>query len=185
MSEAPSGTYFTAEGFAHAQRMLAKKNEAAREMVQLNGDGKETGEDVELQIGRMEGNLEILDHQLKPLRDALGSAMIVSVQNQAETVDIGVTIHVARTNDSGEDIGDREYTIGAFGESNPTEGLVAYDTPLGQAVRHLKVGDTAELEIGNGETTIDLTVLKIYPPNHRYRRLTSDLFDQLKEDAVH
>lgn len=111
--------------------------------------------------------LDMESANLQRLREEISGAQLITVQEQSDKIAIGVT---AQVNLGGER---KEFTIGAYGESDPVNGLISYNTPLARGLLNMEVGDLKHLNIGGRSMIIE--VEDIYPPSCRYHSLIENL----------
>lgn len=103
------------------------------------------------------------------LRKSLELGDVIDIVEQRIRVAIGNTVELEY-----EDGESREITIGAWGESSPSKGLVSYTAPLAKAVIGKTEGD--EGRFGTRGTVRAFTVNKIHPASYKYRELIRALF---------
>jgi transcription elongation GreA/GreB family factor len=91
-----------------------------------------------------------LEHFINEARDILKKAILVSAPLSNEEVNIG---HRLRAR-----FGEREinYQIGGHGESEPSVGLLAYDTPIGKVLLGMKIGEKKDVELGGKNVEIEI-----------------------------
>lgn len=169
--------YFSREGMEYYTTVLADLRARA------TAHGKEVGEEAGINcdwhdnFGFEEArrNLEKASRRAMDLQNALSSSEIIQIIEQSVRVAIGSTIVV------GDDNGDgKEYTIGAWGESDPKNGLVSYTAPVARALIGKKVGDTGKYKAEGTEK--ELEVVDIHPASYKYRQLIANLFAKPAEN---
>lgn len=99
--------------------------------------------------GFIEGKIEELSYMVK-------NAKIVEESSKAKVkVDIGckVTCHI------GSD-GKTEFTIVGSAESDPINGKISNESPIGQALMGKKVGDVIEIEVPVGKAKYKIVSIK-------------------------
>jgi transcription elongation factor GreA len=164
--------YFTREGLEMKQRQVKAQEAKVREI------GKEAGDEAGLNCDWHDNfgyedakrRLEMEATMLGQLREDLNGAQILTIDEQNDKVAIGVTVMALMSSD------EKTITIGAYGESDPANGLIAYTSPLGRALLGMRTGDTKRVQIGG--KPVEIEVLEIMPPSHMYRALISRLVEQ-------
>lgn len=148
----------TSEGFKKLQEELeylkTEGRDNAAEKIRVArgfGDLSENSEYDEAKNDQalLEARIAELEVQLKHVRILDESEM------SGEHVHIGSKVRVA--NDKGQEF---TYVISGATESNPFEGKISDESPVGHAIVGLKVGEKGEAVLPNG-TTVVYTVLEI------------------------
>jgi transcription elongation factor GreA len=165
--------HYTRQGLEIRHRQIAAQEAKVKALGKLAGEEAGMNCDWHDNFGYEDAKrrLELESTILGQLREELADAEIIEIQEQAERVRIGVT---ARASLNGEQ---KEATIGAFGESDPEKGLIAYHSPLGRSLLGMEVGDSRLAMIGGKNIVIEL--LAIFPPSHRYHNLINGLIDAI------
>ncbi|PRX23230.1 transcription elongation factor GreA [Orenia metallireducens] len=129
------------------KRKLAKKLKEASE----HGDLRENSEFL-----YTKDELNMVEARIRELKDTLKNAQIISTTNvSTDKVRIGTTVKV-KDLEFGDTI---DYMIVGSTESDPEEGKIANDTPMGKALLNNKVGDIVKVEVPVG--TIEFEILAI------------------------
>jgi transcription elongation factor GreA len=122
---------------------IAEKLKIARSY----GDLSENSEydEAKSEQGKMEARIAELEHQLD-------NAVIIESSESNDVVSIGSKVTVLRKLDNVETV----YEIVGFGQSNPAEGMISDESPVGKAIIGAKKGQTVVVEapIGNLELKI-------------------------------
>ena len=145
------GEAITAEGLealkaelAHlegdARRQMAARIQAAREL----GDLKEN---AEYHIAKEDQ--AHLETKIKRLRERLRTAVVVEVDDDAETFAFGRTAEVL--DESKGEV--NTWTLVGSTEANLAEGRLSAESPIGRALRDAKVGKPIEIETPKGSRT--------------------------------
>jgi transcription elongation GreA/GreB family factor len=167
--------YYTKKGLELKQRQIKFQEEKVKSV------GREAGEEAGISCDWHDNfgyedakrRLEMESGVLKRLKDEAQGAILVKIEKQSQRVMIGVTVKVS------VDGTEKEFTIGAYGESDPGRGLVSYSSPLGHALLNMEVGDGKNVSIGG--RTVELEVLSIDPPSSKYYQLVEQLFSALDD----
>jgi len=119
-------------------------------------------------------SLEFNSRRLQEIRAALGQALLVTLTEQANSVRIGSTVFVTLTDKNGNDE-KKEFTIGAYAETDTKLGLIAYDSPMAAVMIAQEVGATLEA-VRMGTKVVDITIDRILPPSAKYTQLISQFY---------
>ena len=101
----------------------------------------------------------VLQAQKSQLEKELGRARISDFKDvSADQVGVGsvVDVKVAGTGASAR------YTVLGAWDSDPDHNIIAYKTPLGQALLSKKIGDTVKVKIGSSEESYTITGISRY-----------------------
>lgn len=167
---------FTRIGHA---KFLARINEQQKRVKLI---GSEVGEEAGINCDwhdnfGYEDARRRLDQESKRLAEMMNVAQAATVQevaDQTEVVAVGSTVELE------SDGRTKILTIGAYGETDPQNGLVSYDSPIAQPMMAARVGDTIEVVQAGKRLTFE--VVNILSPEAKYRDLIEKLFG-LKADA--
>ena len=139
--------YFTEKGFLRLKEEAEKldkliKNDIAKEIATAadHGDLKENAEYAAAKEKQQQAA-----NRLRVLHEKLSGANVVRREEllPAEDVTFGKTIRI-RDVDTGAE---RECTILGDGESDPDNGIIAYNSPLASALIGHKKGDTVAVQL--------------------------------------
>jgi transcription elongation GreA/GreB family factor len=163
--------HFTQEGFEFRRKQIKAQQEKVRAI------GKETGQEAGASCDWHDNfgyedakrRLEMESEILRKMMEETSDVQIVNVEEQDDAVAIGVTVELLMNG------GEKAFTIGAFGESDPANGLISYNTPLGRQLLKMEPGDAKTITVGGSAT--DVEVRRIYPPSYLYRQLIAKLID--------
>lgn len=113
-----------------------------------NGD---FSENAEYQIAK--GRLRGLNQTVLELQQQISHAKIIQPDQNTETVQIGHRVTISTNN--------AEYTFQILGstETNPSAGILSYQSPLGSALIGRKVGDNVKISAGDNE--VEYTIIQI------------------------
>lgn len=163
----PERYIFSREGYSYFQKQLSSRKEAVA--VAGKAVGEAAGPNCDwhdnFEYDDAKRRLEMASTRAAELQIALGKAEIIDIIEQSVRVAVGNTIEIEY-----EDGEEREFTIGAYGESNPGQGLVSYVAPLAKAVLGKTEGDEGTLK----QT---FTINRIHPSSYKYRGLIRALFE--------
>ena len=91
--------------------------------------------------------------------EVLRTAQVVDYPSSPQNVCLGCTVVIE---DNGNTI---KYHIAGYGESDPNNFVIAYDTPLAKSIINKKPGDSATIEI-SGKVRL-LKVIEVKPYDNR------------------
>lgn len=130
--------FTTKEGY---QRLLEKKQKLEQELAEAGVDAGEAcgsscdwhdNPGYDLAIEKM----RILSAQLGELEIIIMKTQIIEDEVVSDIVAIGTTVVIDFEGD------EETYFIGGSADSNPSQGIISYKTPLAQAILNAKVGET-------------------------------------------
>lgn len=168
--------YFTEQG---VKAFKAKEDELA---IKVRSSGAEVGEAAGMNcdwhdnagFDEAKRTLEFNSQRLGDIRAALGQALIITINEQADAVRIGSTVQVTITDAAGNE-DNKEFTIGAYAETDTKLGLIAYDSPMGRVLLTRDEGTMLE-DVKIGSKIVTITIDKILPPSAKYIALTSKFY---------
>jgi transcription elongation factor GreA len=170
--------YFSREGLEYYQGVIqelkARAIASGKEVGEAAGDGCDWHDNFAYEEGLRQ--LEKDSTRLRDLQDVLRRAEIIKVVEQSVRVSIGSTVVI----EVGDELEEREITIGAWGESSPKDGLVSYSAPLAKSVIGKQEGDDGILNISGKKQ--DVFISEIHPASYKYRALIEKLFAANEED---
>ena len=135
---------------AKLERMRSSRPRLAEEVKRLAEMG-DFSENAGYQLAK--GRLRGLNQRILDLENHLKVAVIIEANPGAETVQIGSRVTVEK--DGKEKI----YTILGSTETNPTNSVISYSSPLGAALMGRKKGDKIKLNLGGQER--EYQILKV------------------------
>ncbi len=133
------------------KRMRNKQPQLAAEVKILASDG-DFSENAGYQLAK--GHLRGLNQRILDTENQLKSAIVIVPQNNNSLVQVGNTIDV-------ELRGKRKtFTILGSAETNPLQGVISRNSPIGSAILNKKVGDIAKIKLGDKEA--EYRIIKIH-----------------------
>lgn len=145
----------TEEKFAAMQSKLERIKKVllpqARKDTQLAAENGDFSENAEYQIAK--GRLRGLNKTMDELQFQINHAQIIKAPSDATTVQVGHTVIISTNN--------IQHTFKILGstESNPTAGIISYQSPLGAALMGHSVGDVVTMQVGKRK--IEYEILEI------------------------
>jgi transcription elongation factor GreA len=99
---------------------------------------------------------ENLERRIAEIKNVLSNAKIIRQDNKSERILPGKKFEVIETKTNKK----YTFTLVGFGESNPREGKISTESPLGKAFFSKKLDDIVEVQAPNGKVTYKIR--KIY-----------------------
>ena len=141
-----STQYFSPEGLEKLKKELAERKGDIRAEINRKilaakelGDLSENAEYIEAK--ELQGFNE---GRIVELEDVVKNAVIVSPQQQHSVVMVGSTVKVHSQN------GEQRFTIVGASESNPADGFISNESPIGAALLNHKKGEEVEVKTPAG-----------------------------------
>jgi len=123
---------------------------AAAEVARLAELG-DFSENVEYQLAK--GRLRGINNRILILENQLRQAVIITPQPQTGTVGLGHTVTIE------SDGRERTYQILGAAETNPKQGIISHNSPIGAAIIGRKVGETVRIKLAKRD--VEYKILKI------------------------
>lgn len=166
--------FFTKKGLELKRLDIKLQEEKVRSIGCEVGEEAGTNCDWHDNFGYEEAKrkLETESGLLKRLKNETEGGIVIEITEQNEKVAIGVTA-IALVDEL-----EKEFTIGAYGESDPNLALISYISPLGQALLNMKVGESKDIILSGRGVKIKIT--RIDPPSSKYEKLAEVFFKQRK-----
>jgi transcription elongation factor GreA len=148
--------FFTEKGLAELNaeidRLESRRSEMMAEVGEALTDGDQYHDNFTYE--QLQRQLADISHQIEALKSRLSHALVTKAEEStSNTVQIGRTVRIDRNGF------EETWTIAGHGESNPDEGVIAYDTALADVLLDHKVGDSIKTEIRGKQ--VDLVILEI------------------------
>jgi transcription elongation factor GreA len=128
---------------------MVKQLQTAREHGDLS-------ENAEYHAAKEE--LARIDAKIRSLEVTLNSSVMLDA-SKVNTDQVRVLTRVKIRDEKSKK--ERYYTIVSIAESNPAEGKISHQSPIGKGLLGKKVGETVEITIPAG--TVEWTILEILP----------------------
>ncbi len=126
---------------------IAEKLRVARSYGDLSENSEY--EEARNEQDQMEARIRELEYQLK------NAVIVEHAEGDDDTVTMDTVVNVVRKSDKAK----LTYKIVDYTQSNPAEGLISDESPIGKALMGAKVGDTVTVEAPVG--SIDFEIKKI------------------------
>ncbi|MDP2830549.1 MAG: transcription elongation factor GreA [bacterium] len=147
--------HITEEKFKELKDKLEKlkkvsRPRAVKEVKRLALDG-DFSENAAYQIAK--GRLRGINQRIMEIEDHLKRAIIIKPQENKERVRLGHRVTI-------EAVGqEKTYLILGSSETNPKEGIISHNSPIGSALIGRKVGDRVKVQLANKE--VEYKIIKI------------------------
>jgi transcription elongation factor GreA len=115
--------------------------------------GSDWMENTEVML--FEDELAFVDLRIQDLEDMLANAKLIEQDQDLNTVNIGDTVVI-----QDEDRNLETYRIVGVAESDPSDGLISNESPLGVALLKHKVGETVVVSAPDGELKFKIVAVK-------------------------
>ena len=115
--------------------------------------GSDWMENTEVML--FEDELAFVDLRIQDLEDMLANAKLIEQDQDLNTVNIGDTVVI-----QDEDSNLETYRIVGVAESDPSDGLISNESPLGVALLEHKVGETVVVSAPDGELKFKIVAVK-------------------------
>jgi transcription elongation factor GreA len=145
--------YFTRYGLTKLHREIEDLEKKIRSLqsqiayvADVGGDQYHDNASYEMLVIDIRG----MDHQLSDLHQVLNNAILVEPPTNFDKVTIGTRARIIRD--------DKEMTweIVGFGESDPDNGMLAYNTPLASLIMGKRKGEVVSGTIAGRKTEIEI-----------------------------
>jgi transcription elongation factor GreA len=115
--------------------------------------GSDWMENTEVML--FEDELAFVDLRIQDLEDMLANAKLIEQDQDLNTVNIGDTVVIQDKDGNLE-----TYRIVGVAESDPSDGLISNESPLGVALLEHKVGETVVVSAPDGELIFKIVAVK-------------------------
>ncbi len=140
--------YVTSQGHNCLEEELAYLRDVKRpELVESLQDAKGNGDWIDnTEYLLLENELAFIDGRIQQLTHMLKYAQLIEPSNADNIVDIGETVVIQGNGDELE-----QFTIVGVAETDPSQGLISNESPLGRALIGHEVGDEVIFKAPDGE----------------------------------
>ncbi|HKL16970.1 MAG TPA: transcription elongation factor GreA [Patescibacteria group bacterium] len=146
--------YLTPHGEKKIKKDLSNLEESIPEIAERISQAKEKGdlsENAEYTAAKEEHRR--VQEEIDRLRNLLNTAKTIE-KSEGDKVGIGCQVTVEKNGDQ------KTYILVGSEESDPSNGRVSYESPLGQALMDKKVGEVATFETPKGEINLSIIDIK-------------------------
>ena len=151
-------TYLTQEGFDKLQDELdylrkVRRQEVADRLREALEDG-DAGIDADAECDAARNEQAFVEGRIREIETILSNAKLIASNGNKEIVEVGAKVTIQ------EDALEPEiYTIVGAVESNPRNGYISNESPLGKALMGHTCGDTVSVKAPSGSFSV--TILKV------------------------
>lgn len=152
-------TYLTEEGFEKLKQELEylrtiRRQEVAERLRAALEDG-DAGIDADAECEAARNEQSFVEGRIHDLEYILANAQLIKESDKNDTVQIGSKVSIQE-----EGFEPESYTIVGPVESDPTNGRISNESPLGKALLGHKVGDEVTVKSPNGSFTVTITKIE-------------------------
>ena len=153
-----STAYLTPEGFKKLQDELeylrtVRRQEVADRWREALEDG-DAGIDADAECDAARNEQAFVEGRIREIETILSNAKIINDNGKNDIVDVGAKVIIQE----GE-LDPEEYTIVGAVETNPHNGRISNESPLGKALMGHAAGDNVTVNAPNGAFSV--TILKV------------------------
>ncbi|HEY46429.1 MAG: transcription elongation factor GreA [Anaerolineae bacterium SM23_ 63] len=141
--------YLTPQGLKKLEDELellrsVKRHEVAQRLHEAIEEGGELEENAAYEVAKTEQ--AFLEGRIREIEEKLGQAIVIEPSAPTDEAQIGSTVIVQENGGNPE-----AYTIVGASEAKPKEGLISYQSPLGQALLNKHAGEEVFVKAPAGE----------------------------------
>jgi len=153
-----STAYITKEGYDKLQEELnylrtVRRQEVADRLREALEDG-DAGIDADAECDAARNEQAFVEGRIREIETILSNAILIESHEKKETIDVGSKVTIQE-----EGFDPESYTIVGAVETNPGNGRISNESPLGRALMGHIPGDTVTVRAPNGEFII--SILKV------------------------
>jgi transcription elongation factor GreA len=153
-----STAYLTEEGHDKLQKELdhlrtVRRQEVAQRLHEALEDG-DAGIDADAECDAARNEQAFVEGRIREIETILSNAKIIEDNEKSDTVEVGAKVTIQE-----EDFEPESYTIVGAVETNPGNGRISNESPLGKALIGHVAGDRVTVKAPNGEFVV--TILKV------------------------
>lgn len=141
--------YITPRGLKKLEEELeflqsVMRHEVAQRLHEAIEEGGELEENAAYEVAKTEQ--AFLEGRIREIKEKLGRALLIEPSGPTDEAQIGSTVTI-QENDGNPEV----YTIVGASEANPKDGLISYQSPLGQALLSKHAGEEVSVKAPSGE----------------------------------
>ena len=153
---APS--YLTQEGYdklkTELEYLLSERRQEVADRLREALDGSPLGVDADVEVEAAKNAQAFVEGRIQYLKNILAQAEIVEDLPKTDVIQIGTKVTIETEEKEKE-----KYIVVGRAESDPIEGKISYESPLGSALMGQAKGDKVEVLAPGGVFTVK--ILKI------------------------
>ena len=153
-----STAYITKDGYDNLQEELdylrtVRRQEVAERLREALEDG-DAGIDADAECDAARNEQAFVEGRIREIETILSNAKLIEDHEKKDSIDVGSKVTIQE-----EGFEPECYTIVGAVETNPGNGRISNESPLGRALMGHVAGDTVNIKAPNGEFTVK--VLKV------------------------
>jgi len=153
-----STVYLTPEGYNKLQEELeylrtVRRQEVANRLREALEDG-DAGIDADAECDAARNEQAFVEGRIREIETILSNSKLIHDNGSSDTVEVGTKVTIQE-----DDFEPEEYTIVGAVETNPHNGRISNESPLGKALMGHKIGDKVTVKAPNGAFVV--TILKV------------------------
>ncbi len=151
--------YFTPRSLGMMRHQATKLHEEINEKESQLGDAASVGGDAwhdNFSFEQLTAQIRGLSKRLSDMNALLNKATLAP-RPTGSVVAIGTRVKIAFNGD------EEEWFIGGYGESDPENFIIAYNTPLASLILGKSPGETVKGLVGNREAEIKIISIQLEP----------------------
>jgi transcription elongation factor GreA len=153
---APS--YLTQEGYdklkSELEYLKSEKRQEVAERLREALDGSPLGVDADVEVEAAKNAQAFVEGRIQYLKSILAQAEIVNDISETDVVQIGSKVTIQTAEKQKE-----SYIVVGHAESDPVEGKISYESPLGSALIGHSKGDEVDVLAPGGVFTVKILKL--------------------------
>lgn len=151
-------SYLTQEGYdklkTELEYLRSVRREEVADRLREALDGSPLGVDADVEVEAAKNAQAFVEGRIQYLKNILAQAEIVDDISKTDIVQIGTKVTIETSEKEKE-----KYIVVGRAESDPLEGKISYESPLGSALLGHAKGDTVDVPAPGGVFTVK--ILKI------------------------
>jgi len=150
--------YLTPEGYNKLQDELeylrtVRRKEVAKRLREALEDG-DAGIDADAECDAARNEQAFVEGRIREIETILSNAKMIDDNGKNDIVDVGAKVTIQE-----KGLEPEKYTIVGAVETNPRDGRISNESPLGKALMGHTSGDKVTVKAPNGEFVV--TILKV------------------------
>ncbi|MFL7812561.1 MAG: transcription elongation factor GreA [Anaerolineales bacterium] len=144
-----ASSLLTQEGYDKLQKELdylrSERRQEVADRLREALDGSPLGVDADVEVEAAKNAQAFVEGRIAYLKSILAQAQIVDDISKTDVVQIGTTVTIEDADKEKE-----TYTVVGRAESDPVEGKISYESPLGSALMGRSKGDEVDVLAPDG-----------------------------------
>jgi transcription elongation factor GreA len=153
-----AASLLTQEGYDKLQKELdflrSERRQEVADRLREALDGSPLGVDADVEVEAAKNAQAFVEGRIAYLKSILAQAQIVDDLSKTDVIQIGTTVTIETADKEKE-----TYTVVGRAESDPVEGKISYESPLGSALMGHSKGDEVDVLAPDG--VFKVKILKI------------------------